>query len=517
MMDKRKIKKHEKGLELLTALGEIMLPRGFRIIDSGPDKSPGLAPDLEGAAGGPIYRVDIGDRVIRELARRAIKAGIGAEIIPPQAIHFHIESDGTESVKMEPSGKEDAKPRPAFMDMLLWYETFKLAGTFKTLGYTRVEIINGLWEYLSGANNEFYFKCIKAWSWPESFIQVMKTRPATYKAAKHLEQQKMGLVPKNNQLSLWDYWEDRGTTGPPESAREVKIECVGLRNLTLGQYKAIEAVQKFISMTDFKGNRPAEYRQTDYFKGYVPAIEFTPAEYYEIRGVSKSKDKAGKWVFNRREREEALKDLMDLEKETFILGLTRPTWKDGKKSIERIHTPNARLWTYNEHYRGLTEKENEALSRGGQGRAGTPRGRKLIKIYLTNLSPIFVDQQKTHFIIKPSRYKALADCSSKYPFMFFDWLQIEADNRRRAKITDWIIKADRKDLAYRLELKYLIDSRQKQRINKIILECYALAFDEGMLSNYELDHQGVTKKYDILSLDKEYFEKMGWQLTKPEK
>ena len=90
MMDKRKTQKHEKGLELLAALGEIMLPRGFRIIDSGPDKSPGLAPDLEGAAGGPIYRVDIGDRVIRELARRAIKAGIGAEIIPPQAIHFHI-------------------------------------------------------------------------------------------------------------------------------------------------------------------------------------------------------------------------------------------------------------------------------------------------------------------------------------------------------------------------------------------------------------------------------------------
>lgn len=515
MMDKRKTQGHKKGLELLAELGRVMLPGGFSVIDFGLDNLPGLAPDLEGAAGGPLYHINIGDRVIRELARRAIKAGIGAEIIPPRSINFHIESNGTESVKMEPSKQGDTKPRPAFMDTHIWYNTFKMAGTFKTLGYTRAEIINGLWGYLSGENNEFFFKCVKAWNWPESFIQVMKTRPATYKAAKHLEQQKMGLVPRNNQLSLWDYWEDRGTTGPPESAREVKIECVGLRNLTLGQYKAIEAVQKFISMTNFKGNHPGEHRKTDQFAGYVPAVEFTPAEYCEIRGVPKTINRAGKFVFNRRERDEALKDLEDLGEETFIFGLVRKTWNDGKESIERIHTPNARLWTYNEHYRDLTEKENEALSRGGQGKPGNPRGRKLIKIYLTNLSPIFIDQIENYFIIKPSRYKALADCSSKYPFMFFDWLQIEADNRRAKKITDWVIEADRKDLAYRLELNSLIKSRQIKRINKIILECYALAVNEGMLTGFETDHQGVTKIYDILTLNKEYFEKIGWKLAQP--
>ena len=181
MMDKRKTQKHEKGLELLAALGEIMLPRGFRIIDSGPDKSPGLAPDLEGAAGGPIYRVDIGDRVIRELARRAIKAGIGAEIIPRRAISFHVESNGKESAKFEPITPPKDPATPAFMDMATWYNTFKKAGIFETLKFTQADIIAGLWGYLSGEDNAFLFQCVKEWHWPGSYFGLtIQENPETF-------------------------------------------------------------------------------------------------------------------------------------------------------------------------------------------------------------------------------------------------------------------------------------------------------------------------------------------------
>ena len=171
-MKKDPIQEHEKDLELLTELGRVMLPRGFRVIDFGPDKLPGLSPDLEGAAGGPLYIILIADPVIKELARRAIRAGIGGEIIPPRSINFKIDSTGAETVELIP--QDHGTAYPAFYDMHIWYNTLSRSGTFAALGYSRADTINGLWQCLNG-KNDFLFKCVKYWHWPEANLEI---RPA---------------------------------------------------------------------------------------------------------------------------------------------------------------------------------------------------------------------------------------------------------------------------------------------------------------------------------------------------
>lgn len=333
-------------------------------------------------------------------------------------------------------------------------------------------------------------------------------RPLTFKASAHFENQKIRIPPKTGQLTLLDYFDGDNKVA---AAKDIKIETVGLREIDQTDFEVIEGVQKLISATNFKGNIPGEDRQTQHFKGYVPAIEFTPAEFCECAGVPKRINKAGKMVYNRRERDAKLKRLETLPEKSFIFAITRHTWENNKENIERIHTPNARLWTYNIHYRNLTEKENLALSHGKKC-----SGRKIIKIYLTNICPIIIDQIDQHFIIKRNEYKALAGRSAKYETLFFTWLGIEANNRRAAGLKNaWIVKvSDRNELAYKLEMDAWINARQKKRIKEAIIKCYELVKEEGMIESFEINHRGATKIYDILVLNKTYFEEIGWKIPK---
>lgn len=158
---------HEKDLGLLEELGRVILPGKIIIIDNGPKAYPAIMRNNgEGKAPGPQYVIMIQDPVIKELAKRTAKTGIGGEIIPPRAISIHVESDGSEKITFVSQDKGEA--RPAFMDAHIWYNTFKRANTFEALGYTRAEIISGLWQYISGESNDFYFKCVKEWHWPGS-------------------------------------------------------------------------------------------------------------------------------------------------------------------------------------------------------------------------------------------------------------------------------------------------------------------------------------------------------------
>ena len=186
-MNKDPNQEHEKDLELLEQLGRVMLPMGFRVIDMGPEKLPGLSPDFGGAAGGPLYIIDIADPIIKELARWAIKEGIGGELIRPRSINFHVESDGSEKIEFEP--KDHGTVYPAFMDMYIWYNTFKKVdktgnkdetlNIFEKLGYSRADIITGLWQYLSMESNDFYFKCVKEWHWPGS-VEIVPADQETF-------------------------------------------------------------------------------------------------------------------------------------------------------------------------------------------------------------------------------------------------------------------------------------------------------------------------------------------------
>jgi len=358
----------------------------------------------------------------------------------------------------------------------------------------------------------FLYEKENLWDWITHWQDIARRgRPRIYKASAHFEKQKIRIPPKANQLTLFDYWDGKARTAEVEDLKGIKIEAVGLREIDHIEFKVIETVQKMLSVNGFTGNIQGENRQSDNFKGYIPAIEFTPAEFCEAYGVPKRKNKAGKMVFNRRERDSILEKLKTIGTKEFIFALERHTWKNGKENIERIHTPNAHLWMYNIHYRGLSKNENMALNEGRL--AG---GKKIYKIYLTNLCPIFIDQIDQYFIIKRSEYKALKGRSAKHEDLFFTWLGIEANNRRAAGIKkEWEIDiSDRNELAYKLDMGAFLKARQKTRIKRAILKCYDLAKREGMIERYEIDHPGKTKIYDRLILNKQYFEETGWEIPK---
>lgn len=179
-MKKDPIQEHKENLDLLAELGRVMLPPGFAIIDRGPGKPPGLVPDLPPGAGGikgAPYYILIHDPIIKALARRAIKAGIGAEIIPPRSINFQLDSAGLEKIELIP--QDDGTAYPAFYDMHIWYNTLSRAGTFAVLGYQKADIIAGLWEYLSGEDNAFFFHCVKEWHWPGS-VEIVPADQETF-------------------------------------------------------------------------------------------------------------------------------------------------------------------------------------------------------------------------------------------------------------------------------------------------------------------------------------------------
>lgn len=177
MMKRDRTREHEKDLELLARLGRVMLPQGFNIIDYGPEKLPTLIQLNPDGPPGPLHIILIQDPIIRELARQAIRAGIGANIIPPRSISFQLDSAGLEKIELIP--QDHGTAYPAFMDMHIWYNTLNNAGTFAALGYQKADIIAGLWQYLNG-QNDFVFKCVKYWNWPGLFEQVPQEVPETF-------------------------------------------------------------------------------------------------------------------------------------------------------------------------------------------------------------------------------------------------------------------------------------------------------------------------------------------------
>lgn len=341
----------------------------------------------------------------------------------------------------------------------------------------------------------------------EIIIKPAQKSQALIKAGMHLEQQKFGHRPPAKQPGLFESLLD---TTQKDVIKE-GIEVIGL-DITESQARALEAIQKLFTETDYRGNLKG--RNIDakewWFTGYLPALEFTTVQYLEAYGLKKVKTDRGKEEYNGLERADALKALIDLAKNNFLFTYKRHYWIEvkGKKEeqVERIETI-APLIKIIRGWEGLTKYEDKMLDQG-QSTQATDEKLKAIAI---EPAPIVVQDIHSYFILKPADWRQeiafkypWPDKPSKFTFRFIEWLMLQAEQKRR-KRQPLIIEENIEEIAYHLRLDSYIKTRQTKRIRQIVNKAYRIAKELGYLKSYETI-QGKTKELERLELNPEKFE-----------
>lgn len=118
---------------------------------------------------------------------------------------------------------------------------------------------------------------------------------------------------------------ERNFQDGPELEKEIEVS--GL-NFSVSQYRAVTALNYLLDQTDFQGNRPPRPEQ-DYehfrWKGPLPILSITYAEFYEAYGLKRQADGG----FNCHQSDEALAALGSLA-EPWRVCYTRQSGRKGR-------------------------------------------------------------------------------------------------------------------------------------------------------------------------------------------
>jgi len=287
-----------------------------------------------------------------------------------------------------------------------------------------------------------------------------------------------------------------------------KIEA-GL-SLSLTENKALFALQKLLDKTNYKGNiegRDATPENTFHYSGYLPRVQFNPAEYLEAYGLKRSTSGRGYQEFNSNERSEAMKALRSLADKKFKIIYERKRWDEKKKMVTDVIITESSLiqivW-------GLIGLDAEEKKKWDEGRFSETElmDRSTIAV---EFSPIMVDQIDGYFILIPSSFyediKAQIPAAkySQYIPLFLEWLILQAEIQRRAK-TGWKIEINYKKLAEKLGMGKLIRQRKNKEIRANLEECYDIAIKLGYIEKATTEDGRYTTK-EVIYLNKGMFGK----------
>ena len=372
----------------------------------------------------------------------------------------------------------------------------------------RAEFWKGLLEGAMGAipkeNLDFLQK-----PGPEPTVRPVSRGASLVKVGLHTELQKFGHRPPSKQLGLFDSLFDE----TKKEITEKSIEVIGL-DISRAQNQALFAIQKLFTETNYKGNIPGreEDSRAFHFKGYLPALEFSPAQYLEAFGLTKHKTARGWEEYSGDDRRDALRALIDLAKKSFILVYKRkyPITVKGKKelAIDRIETI-APLFRMTRGWEALKKYEDRTLD-GGQSTQAIDEKLKAIAI---EPAPILVQDIHSYFVLKPANYiqeinllYPWPDRPSKFTFHLIDWLIAQAELKRRHN-QPLIIEMNFIEIAYALRMDVYIKTNQLKRIRQILTKGYKIARELGYLLSYSTI-QGQTKELERLELNPEKFERI---------
>lgn len=287
-----------------------------------------------------------------------------------------------------------------------------------------------------------------------------------------------------------------------------KIEA-GL-SLSLTENKALFALQKLLDKTNYKGNidgRVATPENTFHYSGFLPRVQFTPAEYLDAYGLKRNTSGRGYQEFNSNERSEAMKALRSLADKKFKIIYERKRWDEKKKMVTDVIITESSLiqivW-------GLIGLDAEEKKKWDEGRFSETElmDRSTIAV---EFAPILVDQIEGYFLLIPASFyediKAQVPAAkySQYIPLFLEWLILQAEIQRRAK-TGWKIEINYKKLAEKLGMGKLIRQRKNKEIRANLEECYDIAIKLGYIEKATTEDGRYTTK-EVIYLNKGMFGK----------
>lgn len=347
---------------------------------------------------------------------------------------------------------------------------------------------------------------------PEVRAELQKPLPPV-KASMYLEHQKFAT---SKQLTFDDYIQDQALK---ERAKET-VEVMGI-DVTSSTEKAIHAIQKMLTETNYKGNTTGDHIQTTgrgfNFTGYLPALEFTKSQYFEAYGVNKVITDRGTLEYSGYERKEAIDALMNLATKPCLFVYIKEKWveigsnrKNGKprkeKRYDRVETISPLIqikWGWED----LTQKESETVSK----RETTESTEKKFTMAITP-APVMVEDIHNYFVLKPADlYTEISlkfPKSSKFTYRFIDWLIMTAEEKARHRDKE-SIKINYQSLGRTLRMDSYINSRNWKGLRKTLTSCYDVAIKLEYLQSYNIDVQGKNiDRYDEFMLNLEKFERL---------
>jgi hypothetical protein len=287
-----------------------------------------------------------------------------------------------------------------------------------------------------------------------------------------------------------------------------KIEA-GL-SLSLTENKALFALQKLLDKTNYKGNidgRNATPENSFRYNGFLPRIQFTPAEFLEAYGLKRTMTGRGYQEFNNNERNEAMKALRALADRKFKILYERKRWDKKGKDVTDVIITESSLIQIIWGLIGLTAEEKKKWD-DGRFSENELMDRSTVAV---EFAPILVDQIDGYFILIPSSFyediKAQVPAAkySQYIPMFLEWLILQAEIQRRAK-TGWKIEINYKKLAEKLGMGKLIKQRKSKEIQANLQECYDIAIKLGYIDKASTEEGRYASK-EVIYLNKERFGK----------
>ena len=340
-----------------------------------------------------------------------------------------------------------------------------------------------------------------------------KPQALLVKAGLHTEMQKFGDKPDPKSPP----WFDTLQKEVQKNVIKYEINVVGI-DYTDAQNKALFAIQKLLSQTNYKGNLSGSQldgNNSFKFHGYLPSLRFTPTQYLEAFGVTKFKTGREKYEYSFAERKEALKALVDLADKRNLIIYKRIYWIRNKKGrreqrIDRIETVQP-LISITRGWEALTKYQDALLDKG----KSTKKTDEKLKEIAIEPCPILVDQINSYFILKPANYREEIYLKSrelgiwkvsKYTYLFIDFLMAQAELKRR-KNEPLIITVSMEELAYKLRMDTYIKKRMWNYIRGCLNNSYKLAQKLGYLLGYKTVPGKSVPEVEVLTLNPEKFAK----------
>jgi hypothetical protein len=296
-------------------------------------------------------------------------------------------------------------------------------------------------------------------------------RPDLYRAGMRMELQKFPNRKKQIQLLLWENLE------PEEVLKEVKV--TGL-DLTGSQDKAISAIQILLDKRGYTSDLPSSPIQSEayHWSGSLPNIVTNYSEYFEAYGLEK---KDGRYPRGR-QRDEAVEALKSLTEPRRVL-YQRKYWSGkGKKREQR-----SRIIRASKPIISILEGLDVSKDEASRVMAGEDLTRRVTKIVI-EVSPLLMDEIDTFYMLKPKALrKEIASVTNKKNISetiprFINWLLTK--NQKSVSI-------GRDSLAERLGVYYLLETRQKKRLNKILGEAFDVAKKLKYINSYRESKPGI--------------------------